>query len=210
MGEWDLIPWATFPGWAALHWVKELNNFPRLQTCVSYVNCTYTSHPKRVSLSLRVSQHRFLFVLRIKELGLNYKSSPDPYFCGLKNGTVTFCWHYRECGLCWWIRDLPLKFQPEVLVLKHQLYFLRFSLWHLSLLHIRLHVLMLVFVWCDLLNTRKRACATFLFKWREKNIFLWNDDNELFITASCAFYFLLLRKQWFVWIFGVVFKWIMI
>lgn len=144
---------------------------------VSYLFTAPVLVTLRESLSLRVSQHRLLFVLRIKELWLNYKGFPDPYFFGLKNGMVTFCWHYRECGLCQWIRDLPLKFQPEVLVLHHQLYFLRLSL---SLLHIGLHVLILLLIWCELLNTRKQSRATFIFKWREKNYFLWNG-----MTMSC-------------------------
>lgn len=113
---------------------------------------------------------------------------------------------------CIW--DLPLKFKPEALVLQHQLCFLGLSLLHLGLRYLRCHVVvlnLLVSIWCDLLNIRNQAHATFIFKWRGKKIaFLWNDDYELFITTSCAFYFLLVRKQWFVWIFGVVFKWIMI
>lgn len=96
-GEWDLIPLATFPGWEAMHWVKEWNNFPSLWTrcdnpwnpkLVSYVLTApraSTSHPKRVSFSLRVSRHRLLFVLAIKELWLNYTCSPDPCFSGLKD-----------------------------------------------------------------------------------------------------------------------------
>lgn len=87
------------------------------------------------------------------------------------------------------------------------------SLSHLDLHYFWCHVvvlILLVFIFCDLLNIREEARTKFILKWREKNYFPWNDDNELFITTSCAFYFLLVRKQWFVWIFGVVFKWIMI
>lgn len=119
------------------------------QTLNPYLGCDNPWNPKLVSymltapvqvilrepLALRVSQHRLVVVLRIKELWLNYTGSPDPCFSGLKNGMVTFCWHCRECELCWWIWDLPLKSQAEVLVLQHQLCFLRLSLWHLSLLH---------------------------------------------------------------------------
>lgn len=187
LGEWDLIPWATFPGWEAM----ELNNFPRLwtqvklwkplkpQTSVPYLLTAPVQVILRESLSLRVSLHRLLFVLRIKELWLNYKGCPEPYFSGLKNGRVTFCWHCRECGLCWWIRDRPLKFQPEVLVLQHQLYF--FEVITVTLVPSPHQVpCSVVFIWCDLLSTKKQARATFISKWREKNDFLWNE-----MTMSC-------------------------
>jgi len=53
-----------------------------------------------------------------------------------------------------------------------------------------LHVVVLY----DLLNVGKQARTTFILKGGEKYYCLWNDDNELLITTSCAFYFLLVRK----------------